>query len=235
MNAVIIIIISVIIIFIVANTICFFCFKHKQISGFDANQIAGYADVSDPYDMPFTLQQLLTPEHCRQIISASVDKLVDSQVIGGNHRNIRNSRQHWIGKNDPLVKPLFEEIARSFGIPFENAEDLQVVRYQPNQYYNEHHDSCCENNDKCIAFANRGGQRILTVLIYLNNEFDEGNTYFKNLNLKVKPATGDAIVFYPLAKNSNKCHPYALHAGMPVTGGEKWIANLWFRENKFIA
>ena len=204
--------------------------SRPQISHF---KISGYANVSDPYDYPFLLQQLITPNHCQQIINQSVGKLVDSEVIGGKHQSVRNSRQHWISKNDPLVRPIFEAVSNLFGIPFENAEDLQVVRYQPNQYYNEHHDSCCDPNDKCQTFTDKGGQRRLTVLIYLNNEFGDGHTSFKNLNLKIKPLTGDAIVFYPLAKNTNKCHPYALHAGMPVSSGEKWIANLWFREHKF--
>ena len=128
-----------------------------------------------------------------------------------------------------MVKPLFEKISQMYKIPFENAEDLQVIRYLPSQYYKEHHDSCCDDNSQCQEFVRRGGQRTITVLIYLNNEFGDGNTYFKNLDLKLKPPTGDAIVFFPLAKDTDKCHPYALHAGLPVTSGEKWVANLWFR------
>lgn len=195
--------------------------------------VAGYADISDPYDYPFLLQRLITPQHCKLIINASINELVDSEVLGGNIKSIRNSKQCWISKTDHLVKPIVEIISNKFNIPFENAEDLQVVRYQPNQYYNEHHDSCCDQNETCAIFSKRGGQRILTVLLYLNNEFDGGNTYFKNLNLKMKPLTGEAIIFFPLAHNSSKCHPYALHAGLPVSKGEKWIANLWFRERKF--
>ena len=155
-------------------------------------------------------------------------------MVGGKIDNVRNSKQHWIVKNDELVKPIFERVSKMFNIPFENAEDLQVVRYLPNQYYREHHDSCCDNNKACTTFLSKGGQRILTVLIYLNDDFTDGHTYFKNLDMKLKVPSGDAIVFFPLAKNTSKCHPLALHAGMPVTSGEKWIANLWFREHKFV-
>lgn len=230
-------IILIILLMIILISTCFYVrADQKQISTFDNSgsiTIPGYADITDPYDYPFLLHKLITLDDCQKIINISGNKLVESEVIGGNHKHIRNSKQCWIQKNNPLVKPIFETISRKFGIPFENAEDLQVVRYQPNQYYNEHHDSCCDNNDKCNTFVNKSGQRILTVLIYLNNEFSGGYTYFKNLDLKIKPVTGDAIVFFPLAKNSNKCHPYALHAGIPVAKGEKWIANLWFREHKF--
>ena len=194
----------------------------------------GYAKITDPYIKPYIIHRLLSPEEAKLIIERCKDKLFDSEVIGGKHKNIRNSQQTWISKNDPLVKPLVEKLSEAFHIPFENAEDLQVVRYQPGQYYHEHHDSCCDDNPKCFEFYNRGGQRKLTVLIYLNGDFEGGPTYFKNMNLKVKPDPGDALVFYPLAEESRQCHPLALHAGTAVHKGEKWVANLWFRENKFV-
>ena len=88
--------------------------------------------------------------------------------------------------------------------------------------------------EQCTEFIKRGGQRILTVLIYLNDNFEGGETGFKNLNFKTKAKPGDALVFYPLGKEGKYCHPKALHAGLPVLRGEKWIANVWFRERKFI-
>lgn len=195
----------------------------------------GYADINDPYNQPFILHNVLTVDQCIQLMNFVRDKLVDSETVGGKITSVRNSQQCWVPKNSPIAKPIYEKISSYFNIPIENAEDLQVVRYQPGQYYNEHHDSCCDGNDKCLSFVQKGGQRKLTVLIYLNNDFDEGYTCFKNLNTIVKPPPGDAIVFYPLAADTNKCHPLALHAGMPVTSGEKWIANIWFRESKFVA
>ena len=226
MNVFVIIVIILIILLIV--NYMFFNNRNEQF-----NQILEYAQFNDPYEKPLLLENFITKEHCQNIINFAKDKLVDSEVVGGKHKGIRNSQQCWINKNSPLIKPMYDYVSNMFHIPFENAEDLQVVRYQPGQYYNEHHDACCDDNDKCRIFVKHGGQRKLTVLVYLNNEFDNGHTYFKNLDFKYKPTTGSAIAFYPLAKNTSKCHPYALHAGMPVTSGEKWVANLWFRENRF--
>jgi len=230
--------IAIIIIVIIA-CLCIYCLKKSMvksttISGFQqVDSGLGYANPTDNYTKPFILSNFISPEHCEMIRNYAVNKLFDSEVIGGKHKNIRNSQQCWIPKNHPLARPMFEAASRMFNIPFENGEDLQVVRYLPGQYYNEHHDSCCDNNKQCLDFAKKSGQRKITILVYLNNDFDGGQTYFKNLNLESKPLPGDAIVFYPLADNSNKCHPLALHAGLPVTRGEKWVANLWFRERKF--
>lgn len=193
-----------------------------------------YADDTDKYDYPFILPNILTEDQCLQIIQYSSKKLTDSMVVGGMDKSIRKSKQTWIEKTNPMVKPIYEYLTKTYNIPIENAEDLQVVRYLPNEFYNEHHDSCCDDVQECHDFVKRGGQRKLTVVIYLNNDFKGGETYFKNLDKKYKPSTGSAIVFYPLAKDSNLCHPKALHAGLPVKSGEKWIANVWFRENTFI-
>lgn len=192
-----------------------------------------YAEITDPYDKPFILNNLLTPEQCQEIINYSRDKLIESKVVGGLNPAVRNSKQYWLSKHHPLIKPLYERVSREFNIPFENAEDLQVVRYEPGQFYKAHHDACCDNVDKCQSFTKTGGQRQLTVLVYLNDDFEGGYTDFPNLGFKAKADPGDAIVFYPLAKDSNRCHPLALHGGLPVTRGEKWIANLWFRQSKF--
>ena len=237
--------IIIVILVIVIGLIIYFgskCNKKRVFERFDEKNIthsipAGvleYAKEDDPYDKPFVINNLITPASRRAIINYARNHLTDSQVLGGKIKGIRNSQQCWISKHDSIIKPIYEKISKQFNIPIENAEDLQVVRYMPGQYYNEHHDACCDNIDKCKEFTKLGGQRKLTVLVYLNDEFTDGETEFKNLGIKIKPNAGDAIVFYPLARNSSKCHPHALHAGLPVSSGEKWIANLWFREGPYI-
>ncbi len=192
-----------------------------------------YAKKTDAYTMPFIMQNLLAHKECTDIISLCTNKLINSETVDGLIPSIRNSKQCWISKYNPLIRHIFENLSQTFKLPMENAEDMQVVCYQKGQYYHEHHDSCCDYNKKCETFVNRGGQRILTVLIYLNNDFENGETYFRNLNLKLKPAVGSAIVFFPLGNGTDKCHPYALHAGLPVSKGTKWVANIWFRRNRF--
>lgn len=235
-SVIIIIVIIVIILIILISYIIFKSIKfNNNIENYInmENNIPQYADINDPYFRPYILKDLLTKDECKQIIDYAQNKLTDSEVISGKNLDVRNSKQCWIKKNSPLVNQLFNKVSKMFNIPVENAEDLQVVRYLPGEYFKEHHDGCCDNNVKCQEFINKSGQRILTVLIYLNNEFEEGYTYFPKLNLKLKTEPGNAIVFFPTASNSTKCHPLALHAGMPVKSGIKWICNLWFHEKKY--
>lgn len=194
-------------------------------------QERGFSKEEEAYQKPVILEKVIDQAKIKEIIEYARDKLVDSKVLGGRNSNVRNSMQTWIPKSHPIVQPIYQKVSAIYGIPVENAEDLQVVRYQPGQYYNEHHDSCCALSKECQDFETKGGQRKLTVLIYLNDAFTDGETYFPKLNLKMKAAPGDAVVFHPLAENT-QCHPHALHAGSPVTSGEKWIATIWFRESR---
>ena len=112
--------------------------------------------------------------------------------------------------------------------PIDNFEELQVVHYNQNEFYKHHHDACCIKNTPCKNFIIEGGQRLYTMLIYLNDKFTGGETHFPELNKKFKLRPGDGILFNTLDKHQKGCHPNALHAGLPVKSGEKWICNIYF-------
>jgi prolyl 4-hydroxylase len=209
------------------------CHTKEEFEQVNDIQVPSYTDTSAPYIPPFIMHDVLTLQECQNIINHCQDKLSDSKILSGVEKNVRNSQQCWIPKNHQMVKHIYKKFAEIFQIPMESAEDLQVVRYLPGQYFNEHHDACCDDNVYCKKFLKGAGQRILTVLIYLNDDFEGGYTQFPNLKTKLKVKPGDAIVFFPVAYQTNQCHPYALHAGTSVTKGTKWVANIWFHERKY--
>ena len=197
----------------------------------------GYADIEDEYVMPKVYENIITQEEVEYIFAQSKDKFVTSTVIkesdSGLDKN-RKSETFWLPKTDPVGKNIIQRICNIEGHPLENAEDLQVVKYTPNGYYNAHHDTCCHDDKPSLEFLKRGGHRIRTMLIYLNEDFDEGETHFPKLNQKIKAPKYGGIMFHPLDKSGTKCHPKALHAGLPVKSGEKYIANVWIRQSTFI-
>jgi len=79
----------------------------------------------------------------------------------------------------------------------------------------------------------RGGQRKYSALIYLNDDFEGGETYFPKINYTVKPEIGKMVIWENLNKD-NSLNYDSLHAGLPVLSNEKWICIVWVRETKFI-
>jgi prolyl 4-hydroxylase len=195
----------------------------------------GYTHESAPWEKPQIVRDILTRDECREIIENADPKFARSSLVGiDGPDSSRTSETAWISRDDPLARKIFEKACEMTGKDFENCEDLQVVRYKPETFYRAHHDSCCENSWACKNFENQGGQRVGTLLVYLNSEFEDGETHFpKHGDLKMRANPGSGIFFRPLGAEEPKCHPKALHAGLPITSGTKYVCNAWVRERKF--
>jgi prolyl 4-hydroxylase len=221
----ILIIIIFIIIFYLLNNLNF----KKEI-----NYISGY--TNDDYIYPTIYNNFINKKEAEYIIQNAKNNFEPSMVSSKNgnlDESVRKSKTAWIDKHDPIIKNIILRLCKIVNEPFENTEDLQVVKYDKNGFYKQHYDSCCELSDRCIEFNKYGAQRKITMLIYLNDDFKEGGTYFPKLNKTFKPLKYSGILFYTLGKNSRKCHINSLHAGLPISSGEKYICNIWIREKKF--
>jgi len=185
------------------------------------------------YPDPIVVNDLLSPEETENILETAKTRFNSSTVLSGRDDSIRKSETAWIKKDEPVVRGIFERFAKRYKFNLDNVEDLQVVRYTPGGFYNEHHDACCQDNDHCRDFVKKSGQRVLTILIYLNDDFEDGHTEFPNLGLRLRPPKNGGIVFGSLEKGVNMCDPAGLHKGTPVTSGTKYICNIWVREKKF--
>lgn len=211
--------------------------KSTVVSTEEIGQNRGFCDISDAYDLPQEYPRFISPEEGEYILAKATPLFSESTIVSGTNESIRKSQTAWLRKNDPIIAGIMQRLCTIANLPFANVEDMQVVKYDQNGYYNEHHDSCCDSHPNCIDFEKRGGQRIITLIIYLSDDFEGGATRFPNLNKEYKPKKWDGLLFYPMQRDGEhgkkKAHPLALHAGMPVTKGHKYIANIWIRENVF--
>ncbi|MDZ7628107.1 MAG: 2OG-Fe(II) oxygenase [Parvularculaceae bacterium] len=113
------------------------------------------------------------------------------------------------------------------GLPDEQGEFLSVMRYRPGEEYRPHFDTVPPGPD-----FDRNGQRVKTALLYLNDDYDGGETAFLTPGLTVKGAAGDIVVFSNVTADG-RLDGASRHAGLAVTAGEKWLASKWFRAKKF--
>lgn len=118
-------------------------------------------------------------------------------------------------------------MAAAADLPDARGEFLSVMRYRPGEQYRPHVDIIPPGAD-----YDRNGQRVMTALLYLNEDYQGGETEFLAPGLKVKGRTGDIVVFSNVL-GDGRGDPASRHAGLPVTSGEKWLASRWFREKNF--
>lgn len=196
----------------------------------------GYSKAESSWEPPVVIDSVLTRDECKYIMQKADGLFTRSTVVGTDGYDAsRTSETAWIKKDDPVARKVFEKAAALSGKPLDCCEDLQVVRYKPGTFYRAHHDSCCEDTQACVEFEDRGGQRVSTLLVYLNDEFTDGETHFpEHGDLKLRAPPGSAIFFKPMASDEAKCHPKALHAGLPISSGTKYVCNAWVREEKFM-
>ena len=193
----------------------------------------GYCSETAAYVMPTEYPNFVSQEEADYILNKAKPDFSESKIVSGMDTNVRKSQTAWLMKTDPVVSGIIQRVCDITSIPFEHAEKMQVVRYEPNGYYNEHHDASCDDRPECVEFEKNGGQRKITMLIYLSDDYEGGATRFPKLERDYKMPKYGAILFHPLERDGNKCHPLALHAGLPVTSGTKYIANVWLRERPY--
>jgi prolyl 4-hydroxylase len=124
-------------------------------------------------------------------------------------------------KND-VVARVERRISQIMGIPNEHGEGLQILNYKIGQEYKAHFD---------FFTSNVSNPRISTLVMYLNDVEQGGETYFPKLNFSVSPQKGSAVYFEYFYDNQD-LNDLTLHGGAPVVIGDKWAATQWMRRKR---
>ena len=179
---------------------------------------------------------LLSDDECEALMAAARPRMSRSLTVatqtGGQEVNADRTSQGMFftrGESE-LVARIEARIARLVRWPVERGEGLQVLRYVPGTEYKPHYDYFDPEQPGTATLLQRGGQRVGTVVIYLNEPERGGATSFPDVGLQVAPKRGNAVFF-----SYARAHPgtRTLHGGAPVLAGEKWIATKWLREGVF--
>jgi hypothetical protein len=123
---------------------------------------------------------------------------------------------------DPAVQAVSARIANVSRVPYNNAEYLQILKYDVGQFYREHVDFIPEQS------AIPCGPRLFTFFLYLNDVEEGGHTNFTRLGFSVAPKAGRAVL-WPSVRNDNilEADHRTEHEAMPVLKGQKLAANAW--------
>ena len=133
------------------------------------------------------------------------------------------------------VPTLLAKAQKVIGIPIlEQMEEPQIVRYKTGEEFSWHYD------EVPVTQLKNGGQRLATLLVYLNDVERGGGTVFRDLvdgstgdMLTMKPKKGSALLFFP-AYRDGRADDRTLHKG-EIAGDEKWIIQMWTHEKPYSA
>ena len=179
---------------------------------------------------------LLSAEECAELIALARTRLARSETVatrtGESEVNeARTSEGMFFHPAEfPVCARLEARLARLLDWPLENGEGLQILRYRPGAEYKPHYDYFDPAEPGTPAILKRGGQRLASIVCYLNTPEAGGATVFPEAGIEVAPVQGNAVFFS--YDRPDPC-TRTLHGGAPVTAGEKWVATKWMREGRF--
>lgn len=182
------------------------------------------------------LGNVLSAQECAELIDTARGRLKRSATFnaatGQNqaHQSRTSDGTYLPTACTPLVAHIEQRIAELVGWPLAHAEPLQVLHYGPGAEYKPHYDYFDPDGPGAEAALRHGGQRVATLVTYLNTPLRGGATTFPDAGLEFAAVQGNAVFF-----SYDRAHPVTrtLHAGAPVIEGEKWVLTRWFRERRF--
>ncbi|GAB2282885.1 hypothetical protein Dimus_017419 [Dionaea muscipula] len=202
----------------------------------------------------FVYHNFLSKEECEYLIELAKPHMhkstvVDSETGKSTDSRVRTSSGTFLARGrDKTIRKIEKRIADFTFIPVEHGEGLQILHYEVGQKYEPHYDYFLDEFN-----TKNGGQRIATVLMYLSDVEEGGETvfpaakgntsavpYWNELSecgkggLSVKPKMGDALLFWSMNPDAS-LDPSSLHGGCPVIQGNKWSSTKWMRVSEYQA
>ena len=182
----------------------------------------------------WVVDEVIPRSACQQLIMLGRPSLKPSTTLEPIKEDYRTSSNTFLHYNEGMkpVDDVAKIVTDIIEVPLENCEGMQLVHYKPGQYYKPHHDYFQPNSSYWDREINRGGQRTWTAFLYLNDVKEGGTTNFPYIDIEVKPKAGRMVLWMNMINGKPNVDSY--HEARAPKGCEKWGANIWVREKKFI-
>ena len=216
--------------------------RHERRFIFGGEKIDTQGDVLDIY----RLDNFLSKNQCKKLSSIIRANMKPSTVTSSDtdkdyiDSDTRTSSTCDLDKSHGRVVGVVDElISKTLGIHTLFSEQIQGQHYKKGQQFKEHTDIFTPGTPEYEKNCSEKGQRTWTVMVYLNEPQQSGETIFPLVKtptgetLSIKPSLGMAIAWNNLYVNG-EVNEYSLHEGTPVKKGEKTIITKWFREKRSI-
>lgn len=185
-----------------------------------------------------TYAGFLTPAWCAHLIQRT-PQLVEARVYDVHNANRGVLKEDKMRTNtyagfsltdsDLVIQLVRARLAHTAGVAADKLETTNVLHYAPGERYELHFDFLNPAVPQLAPLVRAQGQRVKTCLIYLNDDYEGGETEFPKLGLKFRGRTGDALCFENV-RADGAIDMSTLHAGLPPARGEKWLLSQWVRD-----
>lgn len=189
--------------------------------------------VDDDKLQLFGIPEFFSAEECSKLITMIDAVARPSPVFYATEgREARTSYSGDLDAHNPFVRSLHRRMDDLLGVEEEFGETMQGQRYQVGQQFRAHHDWFDTTQSYWTPEVAAGGQRAWTLMVYLNDVEEGGNTDFPKANISVPPQAG-TLIMWSNANADGRPNMNTLHAGTPVKKGTKYIITRWYRGRRW--
>ncbi|HMA48414.1 MAG TPA: 2OG-Fe(II) oxygenase [Magnetospirillaceae bacterium] len=181
------------------------------------------------------IEDMLSPGECAAFIELGKEQLRAITVVdpdsGGDvvHEARRGRFTSFTRGQTDLIARIEDRIAKLIRWPVENGEGFQLIHYGPGDEYRAHYDWFDPALSGSAVHMKAGGQRVATIIFYLNRPERGGGTQFPWLSGLTVAAVPGRAVYFDNIDGAHAIDQRVQHAGTPVEAGEKWIVTKWLR------
>jgi prolyl 4-hydroxylase len=185
------------------------------------------------------LDRVLDDAECERLIGMAEPRLRRSTVVDSpTGADVAVDRRSSDGmffrlRENPFIGVIDERLSAIMNLPTEHGEGLQVLRYRPGAQYPPHYDFLTPSNPASARSIARSGQRVSTLIVYLNDVAAGGETVFPEAGFAVVPRRGNGL-YFEYTNSRMVVDLRSAHGGAPVIEGEKWIVTKWMRSKPFV-
>jgi prolyl 4-hydroxylase len=179
--------------------------------------------------------QFVSPAMCRWFIENARGRLSRALVYEALSREVmaKPTRTNTAAVFDLVATDFLFVLAQlrmsaCLGVPLRQFEALTVLHYDEGEEITDHYDFVDPNLPSYAQEIAEKGDRVVTFLVYLNDDYRGGETAFPRLDLSHKGSRGEGLFF--VNSEHGRADTRTLHAGRTPVGGEKWIVSQFIRD-----
>ncbi len=183
----------------------------------------------DKYLYIYKIPNFLDEKYCEEVINLINNSNLVRTGKGSNFNSYTDKK--CVIENNPFIKILNQKMSLLIG----NTNSLPTLgmKYFENDFKENHFDNPWKfvQGKLNLGFNALKDNSITTwtFMIYLNDVKNGGETFFPNLNLKISPKKGTALIWNNLLIDGS-INPYSQHQSLKVKNSQKYIITKWFKE-----
>ena len=185
------------------------------------------------------LENFLSAEECSWLVHRGRPGLSRAMVYRGSatpqFADTRTNKEVslTIFHADIVLNLIRERMSTTTRAPTSCFEIAKLLHYEPGQQFALHADFIQPTTPQLVQEIKTRGQRAATLLVYLTDEYEGGETEFPRIGLRFKGRRGDALLFSNVDDSGAPDYD-TVHAGLPPLSGEKWVLSQWIRTRQIV-